>query len=82
MYFYDECLEASIVTDVLDFNEELEMRCTDAGDFKGWRVGARLPAGSNAWYEKYEGYSVEPLTIGTSTSFKNTLAHSKCSRIK
>ena len=60
VYFYDECLEgASIVTDVLDFNEEpFEMRCTDAGDFKGWRVGARLPAGSNAWYEKYEGYAV------------------------
>ena len=60
VYFYDECIEgASIVTDVLDFNEEpFEMRCTDAGDFKGWRVGARLPAGSNAWYEKYEGYSV------------------------
>ena len=60
VYFYDECLEgASIVTDVLDFNDEpFEMRCTDTGDFKGWRVGARLPPGSSSWYEKYEGLSV------------------------
>ena len=59
-HFYDECLEgASIITDVLDFNEEpFEMRCTDTGDFKGWRVGARLPPGSASWYEEYEGFSV------------------------
>ena len=60
VYFYDECLEgASIITDVLDFNEEpFEMRCTNTGDFKGWRVGARLPPGSASWYENYEGFSV------------------------